>query len=100
MKTEKVWRVFYTSIARVHAATPEEALDRAHRVAGAALKQARKVTPELAPHVDIENIDMVSAEFCGTEEVPKPQRFGTGIVKNDCEMCLMHVLFRPLSFAL
>jgi hypothetical protein len=71
MKEVKVWRVFYTSIARVHAETPTEALDRTHRVAGAALKRAHVVTPSLAADVDIENINMVSVEFCGTEEVPR-----------------------------
>jgi hypothetical protein len=70
MPEVKVWRVFYTSIARVHAANAAEAIDRAHRVAGAALKQAHAITPQLAAEVDIENIDMVSAEYCGTEEVP------------------------------
>ena len=48
-----------------------QALDRTHRVAGAALKRAHAVTPSLAQEVDIENIDMVSAQFCGTEEVPR-----------------------------
>lgn len=66
-----VWRVLYTSIARVRAESAAEAIDRTHRVAGAALKQARTVTPSLASDVDIENIDMVSAIFCGAEEVPK-----------------------------
>lgn len=66
----KVWRVFYTSIARVRAGSAEEAIDKTHIVAGAALKRARMVTPSLANDVDIENIDMVSADFCGTEEVP------------------------------
>lgn len=67
----KVWRVFYTSIARVRAVSAAEALDKTHRVAGAALKQAPYITPSLAGDVDIENIDMVSAYFCGTEEVPR-----------------------------
>lgn len=71
MKKVKVWRVFYTSIARVHGESPAEALDRTHQVAGAALKRAHAVTPSLAAHVDIENIDMVSADFCGTEEIPR-----------------------------
>ena len=70
MKKEKVWRVLYTSIARVHARSAAEAIDRTHRAAGAALKRAHAVTPSLAAHVDIENIDMVSAGFCGTEEIP------------------------------
>lgn len=71
MKKVKVWRVLYTSIARVHAVSAAEALDRTHLVAGAALKRAHAVTPSLSAHVDIENINMVSAEFCGTEEVPR-----------------------------
>ena len=66
----KVWRVLYTSIARVRAESRAQALDRAHQVAGAALKQAHAITPLLANDVDIENIDMVDAMFCGTEEVP------------------------------
>jgi hypothetical protein len=70
MKKVQVWRVFYTSIARVHATSEKQAFDRTHQVAGAALKRAHAVTPALAAHVDIENIDMVSAEFCGTEEIP------------------------------
>ncbi len=71
MKQVMVWRVFYTSIARVHAESAAEAMDRAHRVAGAALKRAHEITPSLANDVDIENIDMISAYFCGTEEVPR-----------------------------
>lgn len=71
MKQVKVWRVLYTSIARVHADSAAQAIDRTHRVAGAALKRAHAVTPSLAQEVDIENIDMVSAQFCGTEEVPE-----------------------------
>jgi hypothetical protein len=71
MRQVKVWRVFYTSIARVHAESSAEALDRTHRVAGAALKRAHAVTPSLADAVDIENIHMVAAELCGTEEVPR-----------------------------
>jgi hypothetical protein len=70
-KQVMVWRVFYTSIARVHARSAEEALDRAHQVAGAALKRAHEVTPSLASAVDIENIDMIDAYFCGTEEAPR-----------------------------
>jgi hypothetical protein len=65
MKKVQVWRVFYTSIARVHATSAKQALDRTHQVAGAALKRAHAVTPSLAADVDIENID------CGTEEVPR-----------------------------
>lgn len=71
MKEVMVWRVLYTSIARVRADSAAQAIDRTHRVAGAALKQARRITPSLADDVDIENIDMVSAYFCGTEEVPR-----------------------------
>jgi hypothetical protein len=71
MRQVKVWRVLYTSIARVHAQSAAEALDRTHQVAGAALKRAHAVTPSLADAVDIENIDMVSAQLCGTEEVPR-----------------------------
>jgi hypothetical protein len=71
MKQVMVWRVLYTSIARVRAESAAEAIDRTHRVAGAALKQARKVTPSLADDVDIENIDMIDVHFCGTEEVPR-----------------------------
>lgn len=71
MKEVMVWRVLYTSIARVRAESAAEAVDRAHRVAGAALKRAHAVTPSLAEDVDIENIDMVSAYFCGTDEVPR-----------------------------
>lgn len=71
MAQVKVWRVLYTSIARVRAENAAEAIDRAHRVAGAALKRAHAVTPVLANDVDIENIDMVSAYFCGTDEVPR-----------------------------
>lgn len=67
----KVWRVLYTSIARVRAVSAEEAKDKTHRVAGAALKQSRRITPSLADDVDIENIDMIDAIFCGTEEVPR-----------------------------
>ncbi len=66
-----VWRVFYTSIARVRASSASEAKMKTHKVAGAALKRAHAVTPSLAEDVDIENIDMVEAEFCGTEEVPR-----------------------------
>ena len=67
----KVWRVLYTSIARVRAESGPEAVDKAHRFAGAALKRARHATPALADDVDIENIDMVDVYFCGTEEVPR-----------------------------
>ena len=67
----KVWRVLYTSIARVRAESAASAVDKTHRVAGAALKRARQFTPSLADDVDIENIDMVDAYFCGTEEVPR-----------------------------
>jgi hypothetical protein len=71
MKQVLVWRVLYTSIARVHAVSAAEAVDRAHLVAGAALKRAHEVTPALAEAVDIENIDMIDAYFCGVEEVPR-----------------------------
>jgi hypothetical protein len=71
MRNVKVWRVLYTSIARVHAESAAQAMDRTHKVAGAALKRAHVATPSLASEVDIENIDMVSAQFCGTEEVPR-----------------------------
>jgi len=67
---KKVWRVLYTSIARVRADSPEEALDRTHR-AGAALKQARSITPSPAADVDIENIDLVAVGFCGEDDVPR-----------------------------
>jgi hypothetical protein len=70
MKKVPVWRVFYTSIARVRAESRAEAIDKAHLVAGAALKRAHAVTPHLADDVDIENIDMKDAYFCGTDEVP------------------------------
>ncbi len=71
-KTVLVWRVLYTSIARVRAASREEALDKTHLVAGQALKHAREhTTPELADDVDIENIDLKDAIFQGTEEVPR-----------------------------
>ena len=71
MNEVKVWRVLYTSIARVRADSAAQAVDRAHRVAGAALKRAHEVTPSLAEDVDIENIDMVDVYFCGTEEAPR-----------------------------
>lgn len=74
MAVVKVWRVFYTSIARVRAESKAEALDKAHIVAGQALKQAHAITPSLADDVDIENIDMVDAMFQGTEEVPTVAR--------------------------
>jgi hypothetical protein len=70
MKEVLVWRVLYTSIARVRAESAAQAVDRAHQVAGAALKRAHKITPQLADDVDIENIDMIDVHFCGTEEVP------------------------------
>ena len=70
MKKVMVWRVFYTSIARVRAESKAEALDKTHIFAGQALKRARAITPSLADDVDIENIDMKDAVFCGTEEVP------------------------------
>ena len=71
MPKVKVWRVLYTSIARVRAESAAQAIDRAHRVAGAALKRAHEITPVLADEVDIENIDMRDVYFCGTEEVPR-----------------------------
>ena len=70
MKKVPVWRVLYTSIARVRAESRAEAIDKAHFVAGQALKRAHAVSPHLADDVDIENIDMKDAYFCGTEEVP------------------------------
>lgn len=70
MKKVMVWRVLYTSIARVRAESRAEAIDKAHIVAGQALKQAHAITPHLADDVDIENIDMKDAYFCGVEEVP------------------------------
>lgn len=74
MAEVKVWRVLYTSIARVRANSAEEAKDLAHRVAGAALKRAHMITAALADDVDIENINMVSAYFCGTEETDEGPR--------------------------
>jgi len=70
MKKVMVWRVLYTSIARVRASSKAEAIDKTHIFAGQALKRARAITPSLADDVDIENIDMKDAVFCGTEEVP------------------------------
>lgn len=74
MAMVKVWRVLYTSVARVRAESKAEAIDKAHLVAGQALKQAHAITPALADDVDIENIHMKSAYFCGTEEVPTVAR--------------------------
>lgn len=71
MREVMVWRVLYTSVARVRAESAAEALDRTHQVAGAALKRAHAITPSLAEDVDIENIEMISTYFCGTEEVPR-----------------------------
>jgi len=70
--TVPVWRVRFSSIARVRAPSAEVAADYAHRVAGAALKVARPTTPELAEIVDIENINMMSAYYCGEDDV-EPQ---------------------------
>ena len=74
MAMVKVWRVFYTSVARVRAESEAEAIDKVHIVAGQALKQAHAITPSLADDVDIENIDMRAAVFQGTEEVPERAR--------------------------
>ncbi len=71
MREVKVWRVKFTSLVRVRAETKAEAIDKAHIMAGQALKQACYITPSLADDVDIENIDMVDAMLFGTEEVPR-----------------------------
>ncbi len=68
-----VWRVRFSCLARVRAETKELAAGFAHKVASAALKAARPVTPELAEVVDIENINMMSAYYCGTDEVEKKE---------------------------
>jgi len=72
MAMVRVWRVLYTSIARVRAESKEEAIDKTHLVAGQALKRAKLITPSLANDVDIENIDMIGAYFCGSEDDKVP----------------------------
>ena len=63
-----VFRVLYQSVARVRANSAEEAMEKTHRVVGGTLKQAAHIVPSNGD-VDIENIDIRSATYCGTEEV-------------------------------